>query len=112
MFEALTAEERKQAVEVCEIFKTLGRANIPTIQRRLRLGYSAAARLMDCLEEEGVVGTPDREYQRPIYADKLEEALTDFIECKDCGGSGFAKDHPKFAENPQTPWNELYEHVP
>lgn len=34
------------------------------------------ARIMDCLEEEGVIGTPDRDYQRPIYADKLGEALS------------------------------------
>jgi DNA segregation ATPase FtsK/SpoIIIE-like protein len=76
MFEALTAAERKQAVEACEIIKTLGWASTSSIQRRLRMGYTAAARLMDCLEEEGIIGTPDHEYQRPIYADKLDEALS------------------------------------
>ena len=76
MFEALTAEERKRAVEACEIIKTVGRASVSCLQRRMRLGYTQAARIMDCLDEEGVVGTPDRDYQRPIYADKLDEALS------------------------------------
>ena len=76
MFEALTAEERKRAVEACEIIKTVGRASVCCLQRRMRLGYTQAARIMDCLEEEGIVGTPDRDYQRPIYEDKLGEALS------------------------------------
>jgi S-DNA-T family DNA segregation ATPase FtsK/SpoIIIE len=29
------------------------------LQRRLRIGYPRAARLMDALEEEGIVGPPE-----------------------------------------------------
>jgi S-DNA-T family DNA segregation ATPase FtsK/SpoIIIE len=35
-----------------------GRASISLLQRRLRIGYSRAARLMDALEEQGIIG-PD-----------------------------------------------------
>jgi hypothetical protein len=76
IFEALTCVERNQAVEACKIIKALGYASTPSVQRRLRLGYSAATRLMDCLEEEGIIGPPAHEYQRPIYMDKLDEALS------------------------------------
>ncbi|GAC1664165.1 MAG: hypothetical protein PVS3B1_39690 [Ktedonobacteraceae bacterium] len=33
-----------------------GRASISLLQRRLRVGYSRAARLIDLLEESGVIG--------------------------------------------------------
>ena len=36
-----------------------GRASISLLQRRLRIGYSRAARLIDQLEADGVVG-PDQ----------------------------------------------------
>ncbi len=75
MFEALNQDERKQAIEACWIIKTLGRASTSSVQRRMRLGYTAAARVMDWLDEEGIIGPPDHEFQRPIYVDKLDEAL-------------------------------------
>ena len=45
------------------------------LQRRLRIGYPRAARMMDELEEQGVVGTPDRgSGSRPVLRgeDSLE----------------------------------------
>lgn len=36
-----------------------GKASTSYLQRRLRLGYSRAARLMDLLEKRGVIGPPD-----------------------------------------------------
>lgn len=76
MFETLTKEERKQAVEACEIIKTVGRASVSCLQRRMRLGYIRAAHIVDCLSEEGIVGLPNDGALRPIYADKLDEALS------------------------------------
>ncbi len=43
-------------VEAGELVITTGVASISFLQRRLRVGYSRAARLMDMLEEAGVVG--------------------------------------------------------
>ncbi len=39
-----------------EVVREYGRASISLLQRRLRVGYSRAARLIDLLEEHGVIG--------------------------------------------------------
>jgi ribosomal protein S25 len=39
-----------------EIVREYGRASISLLQRRLRIGYSRAARLIDLLEEHGIIG--------------------------------------------------------
>ncbi len=46
-------EDAKQAV------LEAGKASTSYIQRKLRVGYSRAARLMDMLEEKGVIGPAD-----------------------------------------------------
>ena len=42
------------------------------LQRRLRIGYPRAARLMDMLEEEGVVGPAGPGGSRDVIADGSE----------------------------------------
>ncbi len=39
-----------------EVVREYGRASISLLQRRLRIGYSRAARLIDLLEEHGIIG--------------------------------------------------------
>jgi DNA segregation ATPase FtsK/SpoIIIE-like protein len=43
-----------------EIVREYGRASISLLQRRLRVGYSRAARLIDLLEEHGIIGQSGR----------------------------------------------------
>jgi S-DNA-T family DNA segregation ATPase FtsK/SpoIIIE len=45
--------------EAIEVIRKHKRASISLLQRRLRIGYSRAARLIDLLEDEGIVG-PDQ----------------------------------------------------
>jgi DNA segregation ATPase FtsK/SpoIIIE-like protein len=42
--------------EAEEVVREYGKASISLLQRRLRIGYSRAARLIDLLEEHGIIG--------------------------------------------------------
>jgi S-DNA-T family DNA segregation ATPase FtsK/SpoIIIE len=44
-----------EAVDLC---RRQGRASISMLQRRLRIGYTRAARLVETMEEKGIVGPP------------------------------------------------------
>lgn len=46
-------------MEAIDIARRQGRASISMLQRRLRIGYSRAARLIETMEEMGIVGPPD-----------------------------------------------------
>lgn len=54
--------EAKAAVEEA------GRASTSYLQRKLRIGYSRAARLMDILEEKGVIGAADGSRPRDVLS--------------------------------------------
>ena len=44
--------------QAVEIIRETRRASTSSLQRRLRIGYTRAARIMDILEERGIVGPP------------------------------------------------------
>jgi S-DNA-T family DNA segregation ATPase FtsK/SpoIIIE len=47
-------------------------ASISMIQRRLRVGYNRAARMIEQMERDGVIGPADGAKPREVYARKLE----------------------------------------
>lgn len=47
-----------------------GKASTSLLQRRLRIGYSRAARIMDLLEQAGVIGPPDGSRPREVLIDE------------------------------------------
>jgi len=50
------------------IIRETQKASTSLLQRRLRIGYPRAARLMDMLEDEGIVGPAEGGGSREVFA--------------------------------------------
>ncbi len=48
-------------------------ASISMIQRRLRVGYNRAARMVEQMEKDGVIGPADGAKPREVFARKIDE---------------------------------------
>jgi len=67
------------------------KASASFLQRRLRIGYSRAARLIDMLEDKGIVGPADGAKPREVYGDVPKAALADVT----AGGLDESEEVPK-----------------
>jgi S-DNA-T family DNA segregation ATPase FtsK/SpoIIIE len=52
--------------QAARLVVSMGQASVSHLQRRLGLGYARAARLMDSLEAEGIVGPPEGSKPRDV----------------------------------------------
>ncbi len=59
--------------EARDVVIQAGKASASLLQRRLRVGYARAARLLDVLEEQGVVGPADGARPREVFIDQGAE---------------------------------------
>ncbi|MDO8462024.1 MAG: DNA translocase FtsK 4TM domain-containing protein [Deltaproteobacteria bacterium] len=59
--------------EAVSLVSQTRQASISMIQRRLRIGYNRAARLVERMEKEGVVGPADGAKPREVYAANLNQ---------------------------------------
>jgi S-DNA-T family DNA segregation ATPase FtsK/SpoIIIE len=55
-----------------------GKASTSYLQRKLKLGYARAARLMDVLEERGVIGPADGAKPREVLIKSVEQEKTEY----------------------------------
>jgi S-DNA-T family DNA segregation ATPase FtsK/SpoIIIE len=65
--------------EALRVVMEMGKASTSTLQRRLRLGYGRAARILDMMHRDGIIGPPDgskpREVlKRPEWLREVEKA--------------------------------------
>lgn len=69
-FETEGSEEDEELVEDCiEVIRSEGKASTSLLQRRLKIGYGRAARMMDILEERGIIGPARGAEPREILID-------------------------------------------
>jgi len=78
--EELDAELDEVYDEAVRIVVESGKASTSLLQRRLRLGYGRAARLIDMMEKDGIVSAPDgsrpREVlKRPDWLQEVDKSL-------------------------------------
>ncbi len=68
--------------DAVQLVLELGKASTSTLQRRLRLGYGRAARILDAMERDGIIGPPDGSRPRDVLKrpDWLDEPDLDRAE--------------------------------
>jgi S-DNA-T family DNA segregation ATPase FtsK/SpoIIIE len=65
----VTEEDEELVTKCLEIIRQERKASTSMLQRRLRLGYTRAARVVDILEQRGIVGPKDGAKDREILVD-------------------------------------------
>lgn len=60
-------EDDELLPEAISVVRQAGKASASLLQRRLRLGYARAARLLDLMEEKGIIGPADGAKPRDVY---------------------------------------------
>ncbi len=78
----LSAEQDALYDDAVRTVLELGKASTSILQRRLRLGYGRAARILDAMERDGIIGPPDgsrpREIlKRPDWHEEFERSRTE-----------------------------------
>lgn len=73
-FENSDDEDDILVKEAIEIVRNAGKASASLLQRRLRVGYARAARLLDIMEDKGIIGPGEGAKPREVYgaAEKSE----------------------------------------
>ena len=78
--EAADGEQDPMYEEAVRLVLQMGKASTSTLQRHLRLGYGRAARILDMMQRDGIIGPPDgskpREVlKRPDWLREVESQL-------------------------------------
>jgi S-DNA-T family DNA segregation ATPase FtsK/SpoIIIE len=78
--EEFDGEQDPMYQDAVRVVLEMGKASTSTLQRRLRLGYGRAARILDMMQREGIIGPPDgprpREVlKRPDWLEEIDHQL-------------------------------------
>jgi S-DNA-T family DNA segregation ATPase FtsK/SpoIIIE len=72
--------------DAVDVVASAGKASTSLLQRKLRIGYGRASRLMDIMEEKGIIGPADGAKPRQVLVNSADEVF---------GGSGMAEAEPQ-----------------
>ncbi|HEY6991990.1 MAG TPA: DNA translocase FtsK 4TM domain-containing protein [Bryobacteraceae bacterium] len=78
--QAFDGQQDPMYSDAVRVVLEMGKASTSTLQRRLRLGYGRAARILDMMQRDGIIGPPDgskpREVlKRPDWLSEVESQL-------------------------------------
>ncbi|MFQ5456049.1 MAG: DNA translocase FtsK [Nitrospirota bacterium] len=72
------SDERDALYEkAIDVVTSTGQASASFIQRRLRVGYPRAARMIEMMEEDGIIGPPAAGRQREIFIERFRKGIKD-----------------------------------
>ncbi|MFH1315880.1 MAG: DNA translocase FtsK 4TM domain-containing protein [Candidatus Uhrbacteria bacterium] len=71
ILDAMDDDDEPLMQEALEVIMQAGKASTSLLQRRLKIGYSRAARIIDLLEEQGVVGEADGSKPREVFMKEM-----------------------------------------
>lgn len=99
MFGGPSDDQDPMFEEAKQLVLESGKASASLLQRRLKVGYARAARLLDELEEAGIVGPADGAKPREVFTEHIalqaEEELPPEEQTMDAGGSVFTETENK-----------------
>lgn len=61
--------------EAVEVVIASGKASTSLLQRKLRLGYGRASRIIDMMEEQGIVGPAEGSRPRPVLVSSIDQVF-------------------------------------
>ncbi|HTU46197.1 MAG TPA: DNA translocase FtsK 4TM domain-containing protein [Bryobacteraceae bacterium] len=64
--EVFEGEQDPMYEDAVRVVVEMGKASTSTLQRRLRLGYGRAARILDVMQRDGIIGPPDGSKPREV----------------------------------------------
>jgi DNA segregation ATPase FtsK/SpoIIIE, S-DNA-T family len=78
--EEFEGEQDPMYEDAVRVVLEMGKASTSILQRRLRLGYGRAARILDMMQREGIIGPPDGSrprdvLKRPDWLREVEDTL-------------------------------------
>ncbi|SPF44181.1 hypothetical protein SBA4_3180004 [Candidatus Sulfopaludibacter sp. SbA4] len=71
--EVASGDQDPMYEEAVRMVLQMGKASTSTLQRHLRLGYGRAARILDMMQRDGIIGPPDGSKPRGVEAAGLVE---------------------------------------
>ncbi len=77
-FDAENGTDDEMYLEAVQVVSEAGKASASLLQRRLKVGYARAARLLDLMEENGLIGPGDGAKPREVYSDKMPQSFENF----------------------------------